>query len=145
MGSLLEQAQRIQNQELDGPDELSDFLAHAGAHLDTLRASLLEIKLLTGLVHVSSLTSIPAGATVTSCTFTPTALYSPGTSSEAGPAGSSDLVMGPAQNDPTKAGVYAVEQITVWPATGPVIWAPLGAPLVGSGLLVVQYTPTPAP
>jgi hypothetical protein len=101
------------------------------------------IRFTTALVPVSSGTMIPTGAIITDAKFLVTTPYSAGTTSEIGVAGTPDLLLGTAQNDPTTTGVYDVEQSTTWGAAAVVLWTPIGGPAAGAGVVQITYVPTP--
>jgi hypothetical protein len=99
----------------------------------------------TALVPVGGTTSLPAGAVVIRAALEVDTPYSPGTTISIGSVGSPTLLMGVADNDPTTADLYDALQRTPWPVAGFVEVAVGGAPLAGSGVVIIEYTNSPNP
>ncbi len=88
----------------------------------------------------SSVTSIPAGAFVSSCFLDVDTPYSAGTTLSIGRTGSLALLMATTDNDPTLAVQYQADQDTAWGASPlPIVVTLTGAPAAGACEVVVDY------
>jgi hypothetical protein len=89
---------------------------------------------------VSSVTSIPTGATVIRASLLVTTPYPAGTTIEVGQVGNPASLMTTADNDPQVAGTYDAPQVTTWGGAAPVTVTVIGAPAVGASAVMVEYS-----
>jgi len=117
----------------------SKWLIVGGA---TLSGANRTIKLaITNAATQDSATTIPANATVLSCTLDIQTPYSGGATVSVGPAGSVALLQATTDNLATTAGSYEVVQDTPWGASDLAVRVTVaGAPAAGAGYCIVTYT-----
>lgn len=96
---------------------------------------------ITNAASQSSAASVPANAVVRRAMLDIQTPYSAGATITVGQTGSAALLMGTSDNAPTVAGLYEVSQDTAWGASAlAVLVTVAGAPSVGAGFVIVEYT-----
>ena len=114
------------------------------AYVDTggASAAIMEVRFVLGTgAAQSSVTSIPAGATIVEATLSVTTPYSGGTTISLGQTGSVSLLQATTDNVATAANQYEVKQDTPWGAGALQVLATIsGAPSVGAAVVIVKYT-----
>jgi hypothetical protein len=88
----------------------------------------------------SSTTSMPPGAVVTRCAVDVTGGYTAGTSITVGIAANPTLFQAAADNTPGVVDLYDAPQRTSVPTGGQVLATIAGAPIAGSGFVLVEFT-----
>lgn len=124
-----------------GPNDLT-----TKAYVDGLvggGADVLEIKVAVALATVSSVTSIPIGATVIEAELDVTTPYSPGATISLGQAGSVAEFQATTDNNPQADALYQVPQNTSAASTNPLLATVAGGPVAGVATAILRYVVTP--